>query len=102
MRSLYAGRQSVLVEAAAEKLAGLLVVRPADAGMHLIGWLPEGTDDQAASEKAGSNGVFAPALSTFYLGKPGPPGLLLGYTGVSDDEIRAGVDRLADALISER
>ena len=43
-------------------------------------------------------GVFAPALSTFYLGVPGPPGLLLGYTGVSEQEIRAGVRRLAQDL----
>ncbi len=98
MRSLYAGRQAVLVEAAAEKLAGVLEVRPADAGMHLIGWLLNRVDDQEASAKALEHRVLAPALSTFYLEKPGLPGLLLGYTGLPDDEIRAGVDRLAEAL----
>jgi GntR family transcriptional regulator/MocR family aminotransferase len=98
MRSLYAERQAILVEAAAQELKGLLEVRPADAGMHLIGWLPPGTDDNGASARAQAHGVYAPALSSFYLNEPGPPGLLLGYTGVSEQEIREGVRRLALGL----
>jgi GntR family transcriptional regulator / MocR family aminotransferase len=98
MRSLYAGRQAVLVEAAAQELIGLLEVHAADAGMHLTGWLPAGTDDNAASARAMSHGVYAPALSSYYLGAPGMPGLLLGYTAVSESEIKAGVHRLALAL----
>ncbi|MEO5950889.1 MAG: PLP-dependent aminotransferase family protein [Chloroflexia bacterium] len=98
MRSLYAERQAVLVEEAGKKLGGLLEVRPADAGMHLIGWLVNGMVDVAASVKAMEYGVLAPALSTFYLEKAGSPGLLLGYTGVSEDEIREGVRRLTEAL----
>ena len=100
MRSLYAERQAILVQAAAQELKGVLEVPPADAGMHLIGWLPPGTDDTAASTGAMSNGVYAPALSSFYLGTPGPPALLLGYTGVSENEVREGVHRLATALTS--
>ncbi|MDQ4106850.1 MAG: PLP-dependent aminotransferase family protein, partial [Actinomycetota bacterium] len=45
MRTLYTERQAALVEAAGRKLAGILEVRPAEAGMHLVGWLPEGADD---------------------------------------------------------
>jgi GntR family transcriptional regulator/MocR family aminotransferase len=98
MRSLYAERQAILVEAATQELKGLLQVRPADAGMHLIGWLPPGTDDDAASSRAMAQGVYAPGLSSFYLGEPGLPGLLLGYTGVSGAEIKVGLRRLAWAL----
>ncbi len=98
MRALYAERQAILVEAAGKELEGMLEVSPADAGMHLIGWLGDGVDDVAVSARALEEGVVAPALSTFYLGKGGAPGLLLGYTGVAEAEIRAGVRRLAVAL----
>jgi GntR family transcriptional regulator/MocR family aminotransferase len=98
MRSMYAERQAILVEAVERELEGLLEVRPADAGMHLVGWLPAGMDDVAASASALRQSVYAPALSSFYLGTPGAPGLLLGYTGVREDEIRDGVHRLAVAL----
>jgi GntR family transcriptional regulator/MocR family aminotransferase len=98
MRALYAERQGILVEAASGELAGLLDVRPADAGMHLIGRLPPGTDDHAASARALSHGIYAPALSSYYLGEAAAPGLLLGYTGVPEGEIREGVRRLARAL----
>jgi DNA-binding transcriptional MocR family regulator len=47
-RLLYAERQAALVDAAAKYLGGLLEVRPAEAGMHLIGYLPEGKDDLLA------------------------------------------------------
>lgn len=102
MRALYAERQAILVDAASSALAGLLEVRPADAGMHLIGWLPPGTDDSTASANALTQGVFAPALSTYYLGEADLPGLLLGYTGVPEVEIREGVRRLAGALGDRR
>src|SRR5262249_24442085 len=42
MRVLYAERQAALVRAAARDLGGLLDVRAAEAGMHLIGWQPGG------------------------------------------------------------
>src|SRR5262249_53877268 len=46
MRTLYAERQAVLVEAARRELGDLLDVRPAEAGTHLIGWLPKGVSDE--------------------------------------------------------
>lgn len=99
MRSLYAERQRVLVEEAARELRGLMTVRPADAGMHLVGWLEAGVDDRWASARAREFGVFAPALSSFCIEGERAPGLLLGYTGVSEEEIREGVNRLREALV---
>ncbi len=42
--------------------------------------------------------VEAPPLSTYYMEPPERGGLLLGYTGVNEQEIRDGVSRLATAL----
>jgi len=98
MRALYAERQAVLVEAAARELHGLLEVPEAEAGMHLMGWLPSGADDEAASARAAAHGVFAPPVSPLYAGPPGRPGLLLGYAAVNAGEIRQGARQLARAL----
>lgn len=98
MRSLYRERQQLLIETARAELPGLLDVEPAEAGMHLMGWLPPGCDDLEASQRAARAGVDALRLSFFALERPRRGGLLLGYAGVPPDEIRDGVRRLAQAL----
>jgi GntR family transcriptional regulator/MocR family aminotransferase len=99
MRALYAERQAALVDAAARELPGLLDVNPAAAGMHLVGWLPEGTDDREASRRAATLGVEAPPVS-LYGSVPGQRGgLMLDYAAVGETEMRGGVRRLAKALV---
>jgi len=100
-RMLYAERQAALVEAAERELAGLLEISRAESGMHLVGYLPEGVDDQAASDVAASFGVEASALSAYALLPQPRGGLLLGYTAFSQPDIRQGVRRLAQALQSD-
>jgi GntR family transcriptional regulator/MocR family aminotransferase len=98
MRKLYAERQSTLVEAANHHLPGLLDIRPAEAGLHLIGQLPEDVDDCEASRYARTEGVEAPALSIYGANPQAKRGLLLGYAAVAEPEIQSGVQRLAKAL----
>ena len=98
MRTLYAERQSLLVEAARRELTGLLEVKPHDAGIHLVGWLPDGMDDRRAQEEAARQNVEAPALSAFSIKHHHRAGLMLGYAGYNEREIRVGVRRLAMAL----
>jgi GntR family transcriptional regulator/MocR family aminotransferase len=98
MRSLYAERQHVLVEAAQKYLPGLLEVAPAAAGMHLVGWLPSKISDRAASEKAASCGVEAAPLSAYSANLLQRGGLVLGYAAVNAQQIKTGVRRLAQAL----
>jgi GntR family transcriptional regulator/MocR family aminotransferase len=98
MRLLYAERQAALVRAA-EELEGRLEVRPADAGMHLVGWLPAGVNDTEASRAARSRGVFVSPLSRYYLSRnPHRPGLLLGYAAITRVAMRRGIRELAQAL----
>ena len=98
MRALYAERQAALIEEAARELPGLLDVNPAAAGMHLVGWLPEGADDREASRRAADLGVEAPPVSLYGSVSGGRGGLMLGYAAVGDREMRGGVRRLASAL----
>jgi GntR family transcriptional regulator/MocR family aminotransferase len=97
-RMLYAERQAALVAAVGRELNGLLEVEPAEAGMHLLGRLPQGVDDQAVSAKAAEHAVEAPALSSYGLAPDQPQGLLLGYAAFSQADILEGVSRLKKAL----
>jgi GntR family transcriptional regulator/MocR family aminotransferase len=100
-RALYAERQAALVRAARRSLGGLLEVAPAEAGMHLMGWLPAGVDDRVAARAALARDVDALPLSSFRArparrGARG--GLMLGYAAYAPREIEEGCARLAAAL----
>jgi GntR family transcriptional regulator/MocR family aminotransferase len=99
MRALYAERQSILIDASKEYLADRLAIEPSDAGMHLVGALPSHVNDVALSRLAADKDVVALPLSTFYFGPgAGRQGLLLGYAGIPEQEIRSGAQRLAQAF----
>jgi GntR family transcriptional regulator/MocR family aminotransferase len=97
-RTLYATRQRALIEAAEKELTGVLEFRPARAGMHLVGWLSEGSDDRYVSRLAAAAGVEAPPLSAYSLGAQGKCGLVLGYAAFTEREISGGVAMLGEAL----
>jgi GntR family transcriptional regulator/MocR family aminotransferase len=98
MRTLYAERQTALLAAVRRELDGCLSVAPAEAGLHLVGWLGEGEDDRVASRRAAAHGVETPPLSAYQIERGKRGGLLLGYAASSPREIRDGVRRLALAL----
>jgi GntR family transcriptional regulator / MocR family aminotransferase len=98
MRALYAERQAILLDAAARDLAGLLELKPDAAGIHLVGQLPAGVDDATASRAAAAVGIDVQPLSSFRLKRGGRGGLLLGYAGYDERQLRNGVRKLADAL----
>ena len=83
------------MELARARLAGWLDVPNVEGGMACVGWLPEDVSDAAVAEAALADGVEVVPLSRFMIEHRQPPALLLGFSGVSTDEIRAGVERLA-------
>jgi GntR family transcriptional regulator/MocR family aminotransferase len=95
MRALYAERQALLLEAAARHLGDRLMLKPAEAGMHLVGYLPPGTDDRAIAARAGERGVEVTPLAALYQGEADRSGLLLGYAGLTSSEIENGMRALA-------
>jgi GntR family transcriptional regulator/MocR family aminotransferase len=96
MRVLYAARQERLLRAIARRLpdGGLDAVRT-ESGLQLPAWLPAGTDDVALARDAFTAGVVVAPLSAYAANGRGRPGLALGYAGVPEREIDAGVARLA-------
>jgi len=99
MRELYAERQAYLVEVATRYLDGLLAIHPAEAGMHLVGPLPAGMEDQAVALRAEQQQLITPPLSIYSLETPPIQALLLGYTALTKQEINTGVQRLAQVLM---
>jgi GntR family transcriptional regulator/MocR family aminotransferase len=116
MRALYAERQAALLDAVRTHLTGALELAPADAGMHLVGWLPPSSDDGVYAQLAAGAGVEATPLSAYAIattsgaGQPGTldgqrggiaagrrAGVVLGYTGFTPEELQDGVLRLARA-----
>jgi len=98
MRALYRSRQEILIKALQRDLGGVIEVQPDEAGLHLVGWLPEGVDAEAVSQRAATYGVDAQPLSAFCLQPKGRGGLVLGYAGYDERQIRRGVRQLALAL----
>jgi GntR family transcriptional regulator / MocR family aminotransferase len=100
MRTLYAERQAALLSAARREWSGLLEVPPADAGMHLVAWLPTGWSDREASQRAAEAGISAPPLSAYSDRAPARAALLLGYSSVNARRIQEGARRLTAAMIN--
>jgi GntR family transcriptional regulator/MocR family aminotransferase len=96
-RAVYFERQGVLVEAVTRELDGRMRVSPADAGLSLVGWLPDRSSDTTVAEMARRHTVDVWPLSAFSM-RDLAPGLILGYAGLSDVEIQDGVLRLRAAL----
>jgi GntR family transcriptional regulator / MocR family aminotransferase len=98
MRVIYEARQRSLLGAARKELAGLLDLRPDDAGMHLMGWLPDAVDDRAAAAAASRHGVEVTPLSAYCLEPPERGALRLGYSGYNPRQLYEGSRRLGAAL----
>ena len=101
MRKLYERRQQVLIEECRKHLAGLVEVKRADAGMHLVGWLPEGVCDKTFSEKAAARGLKLAPISDYCHKKLPRGGLILGYTAFDERQIKEGVIKIKKILTSK-
>jgi GntR family transcriptional regulator / MocR family aminotransferase len=102
MRTLYAARAQALIEAAGRDLGGLLEIGSPAAGLHTVGWLAPGVDDQGAAPRAAAHGVWVQPVSHFAIEPLARGGLLLGFAAVDEAAIADGTRRLAAALRSLR
>ncbi len=98
MRALYADRLQRFRAVLNERLGHVLELGRVDAGMQLPTYLPQSIDDREIARRAEEAGISLTALSTFYLRECPQPGLLLGYAGVPDTEMREGVEALRRLL----
>ena len=80
------------------RLGGFLEVKPVDAGMHLIGWLPPELDDAAVASGLASQQIYTYALSDYCMRRYLPPGLLIGFAGTPEEQAEDKVAALVQAL----
>jgi GntR family transcriptional regulator/MocR family aminotransferase len=96
-RRTYHARRNTLIEALARWLPEASVGGAA-AGLHLVAWLPEGSDESAIGDAAARRGVAVHTLhNDCAVSSPLPPALLLGYGLVTDTAIPRAVQELAVA-----
>jgi len=98
MRSLYQARQASLLGALQRELSGFLSVTPAEAGLHMIGWLPEGSDDAAVARGLAEHQIYTYALHDYCIRHYLPPGLLLGFAAVPEEQAGRRVLEFVQAL----
>jgi GntR family transcriptional regulator/MocR family aminotransferase len=96
MRGLYTERRDCLLTYAAQYLADILRFERRQSGLHLVGWLPEDADERELATLADQHGVTVYPLSEFWIGPTERRGLLFGFAAFSEDEIKEGVQKLAD------
>jgi GntR family transcriptional regulator/MocR family aminotransferase len=97
-RREYHSRRNALIDALAERLPEVSV-EGAAAGLHLIAWLPAGSDETAIADAAADRGVAVLTLhQDCSVTAPRGPALLLGYGLVSEPAIPRAVEQLAIAV----
>ncbi|HEX8861143.1 MAG TPA: PLP-dependent aminotransferase family protein [Actinomycetes bacterium] len=94
-RARYRRRRDQLQELLAGSLPRTRVAGAA-AGLHLLLDLPAGADEAAVIARAASRGLRLTGLGS-YRHAPGPPGLVLAYAHLDQQQLRRGVRLLAEA-----
>lgn len=99
MRGIYWERQQILVSEVGKYLEGFLEITPAELGMDLIGWLPEGVSDREVSLCTKEMKLKTVPVSAYYVDQTNVRGgLFLGYTAFNEKQIKNGVRQLAKAV----
>ena len=98
MRSLYARRRRVLIEALARHAPGVKLTGLA-AGFHAVAHLPLSADEEAVVTAARERSVGLYGMAP-YRGVPvaAPPQLVLGFGNVGERAIESGIATVADLL----
>jgi GntR family transcriptional regulator / MocR family aminotransferase len=99
-RARNAARRAATIEAVGRYLGDRVEVAGANAGLHVLLWLREVDASQIGvlRKKAAAVGVGVYSPAPYYLTPPRQAGLLLGYTSLTEDQIREGIQRLASVL----
>lgn len=98
LRKEYGQRRLVLVQALSQHLGHLVRFSTVEAGLHIMLYLPPYLDEEQVVEEAAAAGVGVYPGAPYHVDRPPQPSILLGFSGLSELEIRDGVARLARAL----
>jgi GntR family transcriptional regulator/MocR family aminotransferase len=98
MRRRYRAKREVLIDALGTHLPEVRISGTA-AGLHLLAWLPDGTDEHATAMRARRSGVGLHELHRHCTTHaPSPPALLLGFALPSESDLITATTLLANAI----
>ncbi|MBO0783388.1 MAG: PLP-dependent aminotransferase family protein [Ktedonobacteraceae bacterium] len=100
LRYHYAQKRATLVEALAP-LTNQIQIAGLEAGLHTCLELSAGLREKKVIVRAAKRGIMVYPLSRHYLGTPDKHALLLGYGGLTDEQIRQGAEQLVAAIQEE-
>ncbi len=97
-RRIYRARRDALIAALAEYIPQIRIDGEA-AGLHLVAWLPEGSDEPAIAGAARRRGVALHAMHRHCtsVGRV-PPALILGYAQLAEPALRSAVRELSAVM----
>jgi GntR family transcriptional regulator/MocR family aminotransferase len=98
VRTAYRARLDTLERSVESEMRGVGTLEPADAGRAVVLWITNGLTETEAIAAAAAAGVSVTPLSWFCMEPSTRVGLVLGYGGLREREIRDGVVRLAGGL----
>ncbi|WP_299848494.1 PLP-dependent aminotransferase family protein [uncultured Roseovarius sp.] len=98
MRRIYRERRDVLFDCLMNDCAAYLTPQTTDAGMHMLGWLKNGLDDQVAHRALLAAGIESLPLSVYCLEPVGRPAIVLGFSCAPAARIPKLVKRMAAVL----
>ena len=96
LRRLYGQRRATLAAALAARLGQRVHFSPVAAGLHVMLFLEPEIDEARLVAEAAVRGVRIYSGAPYHLERPAPPSILLGFSGLNDDEIVEGVRRLSE------
>ncbi|MEK4451740.1 PLP-dependent aminotransferase family protein [Paenibacillus sp. FSL R7-0163] len=107
MGKLYAARRACLVKSLNAEFGSRVRYYGEEAGLHLLIELESGADEHRIAELALRYGVRVYPASSYFVGsKPQGPVFLLGYSNLTENQIKMGVNRLmlaeTEAAVSTR
>jgi GntR family transcriptional regulator / MocR family aminotransferase len=100
MRRYYAANRQKLAEAFVP-LEGIASLQGLDAGLHAFLELDGGLNVDGVIAAAAGNGVVVTSIDSYFIGEPLRSGLLLGYGGLTADQVSVGAGILASAIRDE-
>lgn len=98
LRRRNAARREALLTSINEYLPGRVGLTGDGAGAH-VAFYPKGrVSESSLIARAAERGVGIYGMSRYFLTKPSPSGFLLGYSRMTETEIREGIRRLGEIL----
>lgn len=98
MRRLYQDRQELLITEMEKHLAGKMTAQRMDAGMHIIAYAADVANEIAIFKAARDAGIKLTFVSGYDVGPRKSRGLILGYAGITEKQIKDGVRKLVKVV----